>query len=57
MELGKWWEAFQHATAGEREAMLLKDDMPKKRRRSRGRKKSAPVDTAAIDAAGAEAPE
>jgi poly(A) polymerase len=57
MELGKWWEAFQHATAGEREAMLLKDDMPRKRRRSRGRKKSARGDTAAIDDAAAEAPE
>ena len=57
MELGKWWEAFQHATAGEREAMLLKDDMPRKRRRSRGRKKSATVDTAAIDDSAAEAPE
>jgi poly(A) polymerase len=57
MELGKWWEAFQHATAGEREAMLLKDDMPRKRRRSRGRKKSARADTAAIDDTAAEAPE
>ncbi|WON73131.1 polynucleotide adenylyltransferase PcnB [Nitrosospira sp. Is2] len=49
MELGKWWEEFQHAPAGEREAMLLKDDAPRKRRRTRGRKKSAPANTAAAD--------
>ena len=41
MELGKWWEAFQHAGTGEREAMLLKDETQKKRKRSRGRKKPA----------------
>ncbi len=41
MELGKWWEAFQRAGSGEREAMLLKDETQKKRRRSRGRHKSA----------------
>ncbi|HVW64559.1 MAG TPA: polynucleotide adenylyltransferase PcnB [Nitrosospira sp.] len=40
-ELGRWWEAFQRADPGQREAMLLKDDAPKKRRRSRTRKKSA----------------
>jgi poly(A) polymerase len=57
IELGKWWEAFQHATAGEREAMLLKDDMPRKRRRSRGRKKSARTDTAAVDGTAAAGPE
>ena len=44
MELGKWWEAFQHAGSGEREAMLLKDETQKKRRRSRGRNKSASSD-------------
>jgi poly(A) polymerase len=49
MELGKWWEAFQHASAGEREAMLLKDDMPRKRRRNRGQKKSAPGDATVVD--------
>jgi len=57
MELGKWWEAFQRATAGEREAMLLKDDMPRKRRRNRGRKKSSPLDTSPIDDAAVETPE
>ena len=36
-ELGQWWETFQHAGSEQREAMLLKDEMPKKRRRSRGR--------------------
>jgi poly(A) polymerase len=40
-ELGRWWEAFQRADPGQREAMLLKDVAPKKRRRSRTRKKSA----------------
>ena len=40
-ELGRWWETFQHAGSDEREAMLLKDEAPKKRRRSRGRGKSA----------------
>jgi poly(A) polymerase len=49
MELGKWWEAFQHAPAGEREGMLLKDDVPRKRRRSRGRKKSVPGDNGVVD--------
>lgn len=49
MELGKWWEAFQHASAGEREAMLLKDDIPRKRRRNRGQKKSAPGDATVVD--------
>jgi poly(A) polymerase len=49
MELGKWWETFQHAPAGEREAMLLKDDMPRKRHRSRGRKKSSLGDTGVVD--------
>jgi len=41
MELGEWWEAFQRAGSGEREAMLHKDEMQKKRRRSRGRHKIA----------------
>ena len=49
MELGKWWEAFQHAPAGEREGMLLQDDMPRKRRRSRSRKKSASGNTGGVD--------
>jgi len=57
MELGKWWETFQRATAGEREAMLLKDDMPRKRRRNGGRKKSSPLDTSPIDNAAVETPE
>lgn len=43
-ELGKWWEAFQHAGSREREAMLLADETQKKRRRSRGRKKSPSID-------------
>ncbi len=39
-ELGRWWEVFQHASSREREAMLLADETKKKRRRSRGHKKS-----------------
>jgi poly(A) polymerase len=57
MELGKWWETFQHAPAGEREAMLLKDDMPSKRHRSRGRKKSSLGDTGVVDDTVIENPE
>lgn len=37
-ELGQWWEAFQRADAGEREVMLLKDEVPKKRRKRRSRR-------------------
>lgn len=48
MELGKWWEAFQRASSGEREAMLLKDETQKKRRRSRGRQKPASGDATDI---------
>lgn len=50
-ELGRWWETFQHVGSEQREAMLLKDETPKKRRRSRGRGKSA-----AAAAEGADAP-
>jgi poly(A) polymerase len=39
--LGKWWEAFQRVNPAEREAMLLVDEAPKKRRRSRARRKPA----------------
>ena len=39
VELGKWWDEFQRVSSGEREAMLLKDDAQKKRRRSRSRHK------------------
>jgi poly(A) polymerase len=47
MELGKWWEAFQHASSGEREIMLLKDETQKKRRRNRSGRK--PVSGAVSD--------
>jgi poly(A) polymerase len=40
-ELADWWEKFQHADDAEREALLKPETAgPKKRRRSRGRKKS-----------------
>jgi len=38
-EIAAWWEKFQFADDGVREAMLLPDSGPKKRRR--GRKKTA----------------
>jgi poly(A) polymerase len=46
MELGKWWETFQHASSSEREAMLLNDEFPRKRRRGNGRRKAAAGDMA-----------
>lgn len=39
-ELGVWWNTFQHAGPDQREAMLVRDATPGKRRRSRGRRKS-----------------
>ncbi|BCT67285.1 polynucleotide adenylyltransferase PcnB [Nitrosospira sp. NRS527] len=57
MELGKWWETFQHASTSEREAMLFKDEAKKKRRRSRGRRTSASSDAASPDNAVADEPE
>ena len=50
MELGKWWEAFQHAEFRTNvKPCCSRTRCRRKRRRSRGRQKSAPVDTAAID--------
>ncbi|SEK83844.1 polynucleotide adenylyltransferase PcnB [Nitrosovibrio tenuis] len=57
MELGKWWESFQRASSSEREAMLIKDELTKKRRRSRGRRKSPPIDTADTTRSAADLPE
>jgi poly(A) polymerase len=57
MELGKWWETFQHASTSDREAMLFKDEAKKKRRRNRGRRTSAPTGTASPDNAVADEPE
>ena len=37
-ELGRWWDAFQDAPPRDREAMLLKDETRKKRRRNRSRR-------------------
>ena len=54
MELGKWWETFQHASISDREAMLFKDEAKKKRRRSRGRRTSASADAASPDNAVAD---
>ncbi len=57
MELGKWWEAFQRASASEREAMLVNDEFPKKRRRGRGRRKGTATDTADMSNSAADLPE
>ncbi|MFN3397554.1 MAG: polynucleotide adenylyltransferase PcnB [Sulfurimicrobium sp.] len=35
MELGRWWEKFQHASEAQRAEMLQPDTAPKKRRRRR----------------------
>ena len=47
MELGHWWEKFQHAGDGQRAEMLQPDTGPKKRRRRR-KPKSAGAATAAV---------
>lgn len=56
-ELGKWWEAFQHATSREREAMLISDESQKRRRRSRGRKKSGAAHKGESGSEASEKPE
>jgi poly(A) polymerase len=47
MELGRWWEKFQHAGDAQRAEMLQPDTAPKKRRRKRKPKSagSAAVET------------
>lgn len=57
MELGKWWEAFQRVSPGEREAMLVDDELPKRRRRGRGRRKSLSAGTADMSTSAADLPE
>jgi poly(A) polymerase len=39
-EIGDWWRRFQQANAHEREAMLLRDPEPKRRRGRRGRRRA-----------------
>ncbi len=41
MELGRWWESFQHGSDVQRAEMLQPDTGPKKRRRRRKPKKAA----------------
>jgi len=36
-EIGNWWDTFQHAKANERERMLLKGGVSRKRKRRRPR--------------------
>lgn len=57
MELGKWWEGFQRCGPGEREAMLVDDELPKRRRRGRGRRKSASADKAGPGSSAPDLPE
>ncbi|MES2500560.1 MAG: polynucleotide adenylyltransferase PcnB [Pseudomonadota bacterium] len=47
-ELGTWWTAFADANAEERNAMLLPDTSPKKRRK-RSRKKPTSTDKVVLD--------
>ncbi len=51
-EMGDWWRRFQQAKAPEREAMLLRDGEPRRRRGRRGRRRpgSATVDSATPEA-------
>jgi poly(A) polymerase len=53
-ELGKWWEAFQRATPSEREAMLLTDEFPRKRRRGKARRKAVAGDMASTNSSAAD---
>jgi poly(A) polymerase len=53
-ELGKWWEAFQRASSSEREAMLINDEFPRKRRRGKGRRKAVSADTADTSSSAAD---
>ncbi len=54
-ELGQWWEMFQRASTGEREAMLLKDEAPKKRRKRRRRPEAMTGDGVSPDSSDADA--
>lgn len=40
-EVGQWWKIFQHTDAATREAMLLRETTPKRRKRSKRRRKPA----------------
>lgn len=44
MEVGQWWKIFQHADTATREAMLLKETAPKRRKRNRRRKSAGTTD-------------
>ncbi len=54
-ELGQWWEAFQRVDASERETMLLKDEIPKKRRKRRRRPEAVTDAGASPDSLDADA--
>jgi poly(A) polymerase len=49
MEIGQWWEKFQHAGENQRAEMLLPDTEKKKRRRRKPRNQQAGEATPAID--------
>jgi len=56
--LAEWWTRFQNESPDGRAAMLKPEEAPKKKRRSRGRgrKRAAPVETAADKIARPEDP-
>lgn len=43
--IGVWWKDFQNASSENREGMLVKDAIPRKRRRSRSSRKTNKTDT------------
>jgi poly(A) polymerase len=49
MELGNWWETFQHAKVSDRENMLFRNEVPKKRRKRRGRNETVAGNTQHIN--------
>ena len=55
MELGNWWETFQHAKASDREDMLFRNEAPKKRRRRRKKNETVTGSTQTISSASGSA--
>ncbi len=51
MEIGQWWQRFQHAGEEERRSMLLPSSGGRRRRRRRKKPKSRPGDDAAPESA------
>jgi len=49
MELGNWWETFQHAKVSDRENMLFRNEVLKKRRKRRARNEAVVGNTQSIN--------